>query len=107
MNSDRPVIFGGAHFSRAIADDNFFRKLPQFLPIKAKMEAMHADIRNKKGCSSCQKRRVQANLERDFAAIMSSMDPASAKVFKDYFGVGRMLVHSVNPTTHSAYLKEL
>lgn len=107
MDNDRPVIFGGSHFSRAIADENFFKKLPQFLPIKAKMEAMHADIRNKKGCSSCQKRRVQANLERDFASIMSSMDPASAKVFKDYFGVSRMLVHSVNPATHSAYLKEL
>lgn len=107
MDNERPVIFGGAHFSRAVADEGFFRRLPQFLPIKAKMEAMHADLKNRKGCSSCQKRRIQANLERDFAAIMSSMDPASAKVFKDYFGVKRMVMHAVNPTTHSAYLKEL
>ena len=104
---DRPVIFSGTHFSKAAADDEFYRKLPQFLPIKAKIAAMHADLKTGHGCSSCRKRRVQANIERDFAAIMTAMDPASARIFKDYFGVKKMVVHAVNPTTHAAYLKEL
>lgn len=106
-NETRPVLFGGAHFNKAVGDENFYKKLPQFLSIKAKMEAMHASLNNHKGCSSCQRRRIQVNLERDFAAIASSLDPASAQVFKDYFGVKRMLMHAVNPTTHAAYLKEL
>lgn len=107
MHNAKPVLFGGTHFNKAIADEGFYKKLPQFLPIKAKIATMHADLKNSKGCSSCQKRRVQANIERDFASIAASLDPASAKVFKDYFGVQRMLMHAVNPVTHAAYLKEL
>jgi hypothetical protein len=107
MSEEKPVIFGGAHFSKAIADDSFFNKLPQFKPIKVKMDTMHADLKNHKGCTPCQKRRIQANLERDFAAIVSSLDPDSGKKFKEYFGVSRMVIHAVNPTTHSAYLKEI
>ena len=99
MDNDRPVMFGGTHFNRAISDENFFKKLPQFLPIKAKIAAMHANVNTTRGCSSCQRRRVQMNVERDFAAIMTSLDPASAKAFKDYFGVNRMVVHAVSPET--------
>lgn len=105
-NDAKPVLFGGSHFSKAVGDEEFYKKLPQFLPIKAKMATMHANL-NKKGCSSCQKRRIQANLERDFAAIASSLDPTSAQTFKDYFGVKKMVMHAVNPTTHAAYLKEI
>jgi len=107
MDNAKPVLFGGSHFNKAIRDDEFFKKLPQFLPIKAKIATMHTDLKTKKGCSSCQKRRIQINIERDFAAIASSLDPASGKIFKDYFGAQRMLMHAVNPTTHAAYLKEL
>lgn len=104
---DKPVLFGGAHFTKAIEDESFFKKLPQFLPVKTKMEAMHADLGKNKGCSSCQKRRIRANIERDFAAIVASLDPDSSKIFKEYFGVSRMVMHAVDPTTHAAYLKEI
>ena len=107
MSDARPVLLGGAHIKKAIADDEFYRKLPQFLTVKAKIAAMHANLKNPKGCSSCQQRRVQNNVERDFAAIASSLDPASGKIFKEYFGVPRMVIHAVNPVTHAAYLKEL
>lgn len=103
----RPVLFGGAHFKKAVSDDMFYKRLPQFLPIKAKMATMHTSLNQKKGCSTCNQRRVQVNLERDFAAIASSLDKTSGKLFKDYFGVKRMVMHAVNPTTHAAYLKEI
>ena len=107
MNEVRPVMFGGTHFTKAMADDAFFKALPQFLPVKKKMEAMHADLKTKKGCSSCMKRRVQANIERDFAAVVSSLDEESGKKFKEYFGTPRMVIHAVNPETRAAYLKEI
>lgn len=107
MNNDKPVIFGGTHFSKAIGDPEFFKKLPQFQTIKVKMDAMHADLKNNKGCTPCQKRRIQANLEKDFAAIAASLDKESGKKFKEYFGVSKMVIHAVDPRTHSAYLKEM
>lgn len=107
MAEERPVMFGGSHFRQAISDESFFKKLPQFLPIKTKMAAMHADLKSKKGCSTCRQRRVQGNLERDFASILASLDPESRKVFKEHFGVGRMVVHAIDPRRHTAYLKEI
>lgn len=107
MSEEKPVIFGGAHYSKAISDPEFFNKFPQFKSIKVKMDTMHADLKNNKGCTPCQKRRIQANLERDFSSIVSSLDPATSSKFKEYFGVKRMFMHAVNPTTHAAYLKAL
>lgn len=107
MAEDRPVLFSGTHLKQAINDDSFYKKLPQFLPIKTKIATMHVNLKNPKGCASCQQRRVQGNIERDFAAIASALDPASGKIFKDYFGVKRMVIHAVNPVTHAAYLKEI
>ena len=107
MDNSKPVLFGGAHFNKAIGDDEFFKKMPQFLPLKAKMAAMQDSLKHKKGCSSCQKRRIRVNIERDFAAIAASLDPEAGKTFREYFGASKMLLHAVNPTTHAAYLKEI
>lgn len=107
MANERPVLFGGEHLTRAIKDDAFYAKLPQFLPIKAKINAMHANVKNPSGCSSCAQRRVRTNVERDFAAIVASLDPESGRKFREYFGVNRMVIHAVNPKTHAAYLKDI
>jgi hypothetical protein len=106
-SNDRPVLFSGAMMAKAVHDDSFFEKFPQFRTIKAKLNAMHVNMKSNKGCSSCQKRRVQYNMERDFTSIMSSLDKAEGERFKNYFGVKKLVVHSVNPTTHAAYLKEI
>ncbi len=107
MADIRPVLFGGAHFKQALNDDKFYEKLPQFLPIRTKLKTLHVNMKSNKGCSSCQQRRIQNNLERDFAAIAASLDPTSGKIFKEYFGVQRMVIHAVNPKTHAAYLKDI
>lgn len=100
-------IFGGTHFRKAINDPAFFDKLPQFRTIQAKIKASHIDVKSSKGCAPCRQKRLQSNLERDFAAIASSLDPASGRIFKDYFGVSRMVIHAVHPVTKNAYLKEI
>lgn len=107
MANDRPVLFGGEHIKKALNDSAFYDKLPQFRQIKAKMAAMQASLKNQKGCSSCQQRRTQLNVEREFAAIASSLDAESGKAFREYFGVPRMVIHAVNPVTHAAYLKDI
>jgi len=107
MSDIKPVLFGGVHIKKAINDDKFYQLMPQFLTIKAKIAAMHANLKNAKGCTPCQQRRVQTNVERDFAAIAASLDTAAGKTFKNYFGVPRMVIHAVNPVTHVAYLKDI
>lgn len=103
----RPVLLGGTHIKKAIYDPEFYKILPQFLPIQVKLKAMHMETNKSSGCSSCRMRRAVTNVERDFSAIVSSLDSASGKIFKDYFGVPKMVIHAVNPTTQAVYLKEL
>ena len=39
----RPVLLGQSHIQRALSDDRFYGMLPEFLPVRRKMEAAHAD----------------------------------------------------------------
>lgn len=104
---ERSVMLGGAHISKAVSDDSFFRTMPEFMPIKAKISAMHADMSSKSGCAPCRQKRVRANIEADFASIASSLTPDGAARLKRYFCEDRMTVFARNPRTGNAYVKEL
>lgn len=102
----KKALLGGEHFHKAIKDPEFYKKLPQFLTIKAKLDAMHVNL-TKPSCSSCQKRRIQRALEGDFAVIAATLSPEAGKVFKEYFGVDAMLVNVVDPVTKAVRLKHI
>ena len=76
------VILGGSHISRAVADINFFRLMPEFASIRAQINTMHIDMKSKKGCKVCNKRRLHTNIDGNFAAIASCLPDERAKVLK-------------------------
>lgn len=95
--SDRPVMFGVDQVKRAIGDSNFFTLLPEFLPIKKKLEAMHMNF--DAGCSSCVKRRAATSVTSDFMTILSGLSDDALGRVKSYLGVNRLLVRTVNRVT--------
>lgn len=102
------VVLGGAHVDRAIHDSGFFQLMPEFSSIRAQIAAMHIDINSKKGCSSCNKRRLHMNIDGNFAAIASRLPDERAKVLKKYFGVDddqKFFIRAVNPLTKAVVLK--
>lgn len=103
------VMLGGTHINKAVSDDNFFRLMPEFASIKSQIEAMHIDVRSNKGCSSCNKRRLHANIDGNFAAIASCLPAERAAVLKKYLGIGsdrKFYIRAVNPATRQLILKE-
>lgn len=103
------VMLGGKHISKAVSDDNFFRLMPEFASIRAQIATMHIDVNSKKGCNSCNKRRLHANIDGNFAAIASRLPDERAKVLKKYLGIGEdqtFYIRAVNPATRQQILKQ-
>ena len=102
-------ILGGAHIEKAVHDNKFFSLMPEFSSIRAQMATMHVDIHSKKGCNSCNKRRLHANIDGNFAAIASRLPDDRAKVLKKYLGIAetqKFYIRAVNPATRALILKE-
>lgn len=99
---------GGSHVEKAIHDQNFFELMPEFSSIREQIATMHVDLNSKRGCSSCQKRRIHANIDGNFAAIASSLPDDRAKVLKKYLGIDedqKFFIRAFNPATKAMILK--
>ena len=109
MSTKHGIMLGGSHIARAVADGGFFRLMPEFASIRAQIATMHMDVRSKKGCSSCNKRRLHTNIDGNFAAIASRLPPERAKVLKKYLGISDdqpFFIRAVNPATRQLILQE-
>ena len=103
------VMLGGSHISKAVSDSDFFQLMPEFASIRAQIATMHIDVKSKKGCNTCNKRRLHANVDGNFAAIASRLPAERAKVLKKYLGIGddqKFYIRAVNPATRQLILKE-
>ena len=108
MSNKPGVVLGGSHVSKAVADENFYRLMPEFASIRAQIATMHIDPNPKKGCGPCNRRRLHANIDGNFAAIAASLPDERAKVLKKYLGIDddqSFFIHAVNPATKNVYIK--
>lgn len=107
--SDKPgVMLGGAHIAKAVSDSAFFQLMPEFASIRAQIATMHIDVNSKKGCNSCNKRRLHANIDGNFAAIASRLPDERAKVLKKYLGIAEdqlFFIRAINPADRKLILK--
>ena len=101
----RPVLLGQSHIQRALSDDRFYGMLPEFLPVRRKMEAAHADLGT--GCTPCRRRRLSASFSSDFVSILNSLSQDGLARLKKYLGVGRLLVRAMDRTAGRPVLKEV
>jgi hypothetical protein len=103
--ADRPVIMQASHIQRAMNDARFYTLLPEFLPLKRKIEALHVDLST--GCSPCKKRRVADTVNSDFVSIMNSLSPDGFARLKKYVGAERLLVRALDRTRNKIVMKEV
>ncbi len=101
----RPVILESAHIQRAISDPNFFTRMPEFLPVKKKMEALHVDMG--KGCSTCRRRRLANTVNSDFVSVLNSLTPDGYARLKKYIGAEKLLVRAMDRTLNRPVLREV
>lgn len=109
MAQQKPaVMLGGSHIVKAVSNPTFFNLMPEFVPIKVQMDTMHINVNSKAGCNSCNKRRLHANIDGNFAAIASRLPDDRVKVLKKYLGIDddqQFFIRAVNPATKKLILK--
>lgn len=93
------------HVSQAIGDPNFFTMMPEFLPIKNKMNAANVNLSS--GCPRCKRRMIAQSMTADFASILISLSPDGIQRLKKYFGFQRMIVRAKNHQTGRVEIKEV
>lgn len=102
--AERPTIMQASHIQRAMGDPNFYTLLPEFLPLKKKIEALHVNFTT--GCTPCKKRRIADTVNSDFVSIMNSLTPDGFDRLKKYVGAKRLLVRAVDRSTNKVVMKE-
>lgn len=102
-------MLGGSHVTKCVSDNDFFRLMPEFASIRTQINTMHIDVNSKKGCNTCNKRRLHTNIDGNFAAIASRLTDDRAKVLKKYLGIDDdqpFYIRAVNPATRKLILKQ-
>jgi hypothetical protein len=88
----RPTLLSAPMAAKALADQSFYEKVPEYLPLKQKVTQMHIDLKSGRGCSSCKKRRIQRSLFSDFVTTLKALSPDGLERVKGYFGAQALML---------------
>ena len=83
----------------SIADMRFYEVMPEFLPLRAKMRAMHDDIVRPKGCAPCAKNRAYRNFSADYLRIVQQLTDDGKARMRQYFGADELRATVLDPAT--------
>lgn len=83
----------------SMADARFYEQLPEFLPLRKKMQAMHNDLLSPHGCTSCAKNRAYRSLSGDYLLIVAALKEDARGRLKRYFGADELHANILDPVT--------
>ena len=95
----RPTLLNVSMTAKALADENFYTRVPEFLPMRQKVTQMKVKLQSGKGCSSCKKRRIQKNLFSDFVSVLRALSPDGMGRLKAYYGAQALMLQWRDPKT--------
>lgn len=74
----------------SMADARFYEQLPEFLPLRMKMKAMHDDLITPHGCSNCAKNRMYRSLGGEYLQTVQRLNADGAARLRRYFGADEL-----------------
>ena len=83
----------------SMADARFYEQMPEFLPLRKKMQAMHDDLITPHGCSNCAKNRVYRSLGGDYLRIVETLGEDAKERLRRYFGADELRATVLDPNT--------
>lgn len=83
----------------SMADARFYEQMPEFLPLRMKMKALHNDLITPHGCSSCAKNRAYRSLGGDYLRIVESLRGDAIERMRRYFGADELRATTLDQTT--------
>lgn len=92
-------LLGEQEIKDSMADMKFYEVVPEFLPIRARMQAMHDDIVTPKGCAPCAKNRAYRSHAGDYLRIVQNLSDDGKARFRTYFGADELRATVLDPET--------
>ena len=86
----------------SMADAKFYEQMPEFLPLRHKMQAMHDDLITPHGCSNCAKNRVYRSIGGDYLNIVANLKGDAIERMRKYFGAGELRANVLDPVTKTS-----
>ena len=83
----------------SMADMKFYETMPEFLPLHAKMQAIHDDIVKPNGCAPCAKNRAYRNFAGDYLRILQQLTDDGKARIRRYFGADELRTTVLDPAT--------
>ena len=83
----------------SMADARFYEQMPEFLPLRRKMQAMHNDLVTPHGCTTCAKNRVYRSMGGDYLRIVENLKDDAAERLRRYFGADELRATVLDPVT--------
>lgn len=83
----------------SMADARFYEQMPEFLPLRRKMQAMHDDLITPHGCTNCAKNRVYRSLGGDYLRIVEVLGDDAKERLRRYFGADELRATVLDPAT--------
>ena len=83
----------------SMADVKFYEVMPEFLPIRSRMQAAHDDIVTTKGCAHCAKNRAYRNFSADYMRIVQNLTEDGKARMRGYFGADELRATVLDPAT--------
>lgn len=107
MPNEQPTILSKTMMIRAFADPQFVMQMPEFRMMRAKLSTMKVDLLSPRGCTGCKQRRVEQNLYPEFLTTIRYLQPDGLQRLKKYFGIGKIMMHTVNSASGKVELQIL
>lgn len=83
----------------SMADARFYEQMPEFLPLRRKMQAAHDDLVTPHGCTNCAKNRVFRSMGGDYIRIAENLKGDAIDRFRRYFGADELRATVLDPVT--------
>lgn len=100
-----PVILSVQMVNKALGDQMFYERVPEFTPMKGKLVAMRMDLNRPGGCGGCKRKRIERNLFGDFLTIAQHLGDDGRIRLRSYYGVPGLMVNVHDQATGRLQLK--
>ena len=83
----------------SMADARFYEQMPEFLPLRRTMQAMHNDLVTPHGCTSCAKNRAYRTVGGDYIRTVAGLKDDAKERLRRYFGADELRATVLDPAT--------
>jgi hypothetical protein len=102
---DNTKILSYSMVSAALTDGKFYEVLPEFRTLSIKLKTLNVDITKPTGCTGCQKRRIEANMFKDFLYVVQALDANGLQRLKTYFKLDKLMINVQDHVTKAVTFK--